>query len=213
VWSAHALEDRSEEAVGVVFVRGGAEMGTCQRGVERFREGLACGHTLEGGMALEERTHLVLTFVRQHGAGGVHEAASPLHVGRGLVQDLGLERQQVWELGEAPPKLGVAPPDAGAGAWGVDEDPVEGASQLGGRAVLSVEERADASQSCPLGSSLELTQGASADVGGHQAAVGSTLSRDGQGLAACTCADIPDVVSWLHLEELDHQLAGFVLDL
>ena len=90
-------------------------------------EGLL-GLAVESGVAVEELSDGLLVFFRFEAAGGVEEgAAGPEVMGGGFEQAELLGGQAVDFLGlQAPAEVEAASDDAGVGAWGVEQNPVEG---------------------------------------------------------------------------------------
>ncbi len=76
----------------------------------------------------EESGDLFLVLLRQQGACRVDKPAARLHQTRRARQDPGLQRHQIVQplfFRRAPASIGIAPPCAGAAAWGVHQHAIE----------------------------------------------------------------------------------------
>ena len=167
-------------------------------------------------MPLEERRDLVLVLGRQHGTGGIDEAAARLHQARRGVEDLGLLGHQLGQvLGlQGPAAVGIAPPRAGAGTGRIDQHAVEGLGlALQPFAVVDIEGTAldivGAGAAQALGRAVEARF---VDVHGHDAALVVHARGHGQGLAAGAGAIIGDLHAGLRIDQGGHELRALVLD-
>ena len=78
-------------------------------------------------MAAEEGGHLSLVLLGEQRAGSVDQTSADANQGRGLVEDRRLFWQKFGKvgLGQPQPRIGIAPPGAGAGAWRIHQHAVE----------------------------------------------------------------------------------------
>ncbi len=167
-------------------------------------------------MAGEEGGHLGLVLLGEQRTGSVDQTSAGANQGRGLIEDRRLLGQKFGKvgLGEAQPRVGIAPPGAGAGAGRIDQHAVEGVGAALDPLVAGFQQVAlDVVHAGAAEAAHRALQPRRRDVARDQLAAVLHRHRQRQRLAAGAGAQVGHAQAGPGIDQRGDELAALVLDL